>query len=423
MNSRCLSLLCLAAFASVSTPADDFPQWRGPNRDGISLETGLLKSWPKEGPKLLWQVKSAGGGFSTPSVANEQVVLLGDEGLENEFVKALSVADGKELWTTRIGNVGEPNQRPAYPGPRSTPTIDGDRIYVLGSDGDLVCLDQKTGKIRWQKNVRQEFGGKPGRWAYSESPLVDGDAVLCTPGGESATMVALNKMTGDTIWKAVVPGGDAAAYASIMISHADGLKQYVQFVEKGVIGVNAKDGTFLWRWDRPAQGSPANIPTPVVFEDYVFAGSGRAGGGLAKLKIQDQKAEVEQIYFEQKAPTAIGGAIKVGSELYGSASRALLCLDFLTGRIKWESGDIGAASLLFAQGLIFLHDEGNGQVVLIEASPESYRERGRFTPPDMPELGRSKSWAYPVIANGRLYIRNLNMLWCFDIRDRSVATR
>jgi outer membrane protein assembly factor BamB len=401
---------------------DDWPQWRGPNRDGISRETGLLKEWAKDGPKLLWQVKNVGGGYSTPAVVGDKVFVLGNEGLENEFVKALSTADGREVWTSRIGNVGEPKQQPAYPGTRSTPTVDGEWVYALGSDGDLACLAKATGKPRWQKNLRTEFGGKPGRWAYSESPLVDGDAVVCTPGGENATLVALNKRTGDVIWKAVIPDNQAASYASIMISHAGGLKQYVQFIEKGIVGVDAKTGKFLWRWDRPAQGSPANIPTPVIFEDYVYAGSGRAGGGLAKLNVKDGAVEVQTVYFEQKMPTAIGGAIKVGSELYGTASKAMLCLDFLTGQLKWENGGIGAASLCFAQGMFYLHGE-NGEVALVEASPEGYREKGRFTPPEMPDRGRSASWAYPVVSNGRLYIRDLGSLWSYDVRDRELALR
>lgn len=405
-----------------SLRADDYPQWRGPNRDGISRETGLLKQWPKEGPKQLWQGKNMGGGYSTPAVVGDQLFVLGNEGLENEFVKALATADGKEFWTTRIGNVGEPKQQPPYPGTRSTPTVDGDSLYVLGSDGDLACLDKSSGKARWQKNARAEFGGKPGRWAYSESPLIDGDALICTPGGESATMVALNKKTGEVIWKCAVPGGDAAGYASIVVSQAGGLKQYIQFVEKGVIGVEAKSGKFLWRWDRPAQGSPANIPTPVVFEDYVFAGSGRAGGGLAKLNVKDGAVEVQQIYFEQKVPTAIGGAIKLGKELYGTTAQAMLCLDALTGQLKWEDRALGAAALCFADGRLYLHAE-NGDVALVEASPEGYREKGRFTPAELPDRGRSKSWAYPVVANGRLYIRDLGTLWCYDIRERGVALR
>ena len=402
--------------------AEDWAQWRGPSRDGISRESGLLKEWPKEGPKLLWQFKEAGGGYSTPSVVGERIYFLGNEGLENEFVKALTVRDGKEVWEKRIGKVGEPQQRPAYPGARSTPTIEGEALYAFGSDGDLVCMETATGKVRWQKNVRTEFVGKPGRWAYAESPLIDGEAVVVTPGGESATMLALNKKNGEVVWKSAVPGGDAAAYASIVIANVGGTKQYVQFVEKGVIGADAKGGKFLCWYNPPGQGSPANIPTPFVFENYVFAGSGRAGGGLIKIIANDGKFETEPVYFEQKMPTGIGGVVKLGKELYGTTGRAMLCLDFLTGQIRWEEGGIGAASLCFADGRLYLHGE-NGDVALVEPSAEGYKEKGKFTPKDAPDRGNSKAWAYPVVANGRLYIRDVNSVWCYDIKGGAVALR
>jgi outer membrane protein assembly factor BamB len=201
-----------------------------------------------------------------------------------------------------------------------------------------------------------------------------------------------------------------------------GRKQYVQFVEKGLVGVDAKDGAFLWRYDRVGQGSPANIPTPVVFEDYVFAGANRTGGALVKITEKSGKFNADEIYFASKMPTGIGGVVKVGRELYGTSGRAMLCLDFLTGQIRWEEGAIGAASSLFADGRIYLHGE-NGEVALVEATPEGYREKGKFTPPDMPERGQSKSWAYPVLANGRLYIHELGTIWCYDVSERSVALR
>lgn len=411
-----------SALLVVVVQAGDWPQWRGPNRDGISKESSLLKEWPREGPKLSWQVKGLGSGYSTPSVAKDRLYIVTNEGLDDEFVKCLSTTDGRQLWSTRIGKVGEPNQRPSYPGARSTPTVDGDSLFVLSSDGDIACIEAANGKIRWQKNVRSEFGGKPGRWAYSESPLVDGDHVICTPGGESATLLALNKKSGDVVWKSAVPGGDGAGYASIVTGNIAGRKQYVQFVEKGLVGVDAKDGAFLWRYDRVGQGSPANIPTPVVFEDYVFAGANRTGGALVKITEKSGKFNADEIYFASKMPTGIGGVVKVGRELYGTSGRAMLCLDFLTGQIRWEEGAIGAASSLFADGRIYLHGE-NGEVALVEATPEGYREKGKFTPPDMPERGQSKSWAYPVLANGRLYIHELGTIWCYDVSERSVALR
>lgn len=205
-----------------AAPAADWPQWRGPDRDGKSQEKGLLKQWPEAGPKLLWTIKDAGGGYSTPAVVGDRLYLMGNRGLDEEFVQARSVADGKLLWSVTVGKVGNPKQQPPYPGSRSTPTVDGDVLYALGSDGDLVCLATADGKQRWKKNLRTDFGGKPGTWAYSESPLVDGERLVVTPGGPDATIVALDKKSGDAVWKSAVPGGDAAGYASVIVVDAGG---------------------------------------------------------------------------------------------------------------------------------------------------------------------------------------------------------
>jgi len=239
--------------------------------------------------------------------------------------------------------------------------------------------------------------------------------LVCTPGGAEATIIALNKKSGEPIWKCAVPGGDQAAYASIIIVNAGGTKQYVQFLQKGLVGVEARTGKFLWRYDRTAQGSPANIPTPVADGDYVYSAAGRSGGGLIKLKPKDGGMEFEQVYFTPKLPTSIGGAVKVGSHLYGTTGSGLVCADFTTGNLKWQEKSVGAASLCYADGNLYLHGE-NGEVALVEANPDAYHEKGRFTPVESPDRGRSKAWAYPVVANGRLYIRDLTSLWCYDIK-------
>lgn len=410
------STFLIAVATASCVLANDWPQWRGPNRDGVSQETGLLQEWPEGGPKLLWQVQTIGQGYSTPSIVGDRVYLLANEGMENEFVQALSVNDGKRVWSTRIGTVG-PNKGPQYPGARSTPTVDGESLYALGSNGDLACLDKATGQLRWSKNLRTEFGGKPGNWAYAESPLIDGDLLLCTPGGTDATLVALRKQTGDVLWKCGVPEGDEAAYASAIVVAFGGLKQYIQFLQKGLVGVEAKAGKVLWRYERTAKGSPANIPTPVAGDGIVYSAAGMAGGGLIQLKLNDGAVEVEELAFSPKLPTSIGGAVKVGDHLYGTAGQALLCAEFKTGKLKWEERVIGAASLCYADQRFYLHGE-NGEVALIEATPEIHREKGRFTPANQPERGTAKAWTYPVVSNGRLYIRDLGSLWCYDVRKK-----
>lgn len=416
---NCLAALA-AVFLSCTLFADDWPQWRGPQRNGISRETGLLQEWPKDGPKLAWQLKDIGSGYAAPAVAGGRIFVLGNEGLEDEFVQALAVADGKRLWRTRLGKVGNPNQQPKFPAARSTPTVDGDWVYALGSDGDLACLEAATGKVRWQKSLRADFGGKPGTWAYAESPLVDGDTLLCAPGGAEATLVALNKRTGDVRWKCAVPGGSEAAYASAIVVEAGGVKQYVQMLQKGLVGVEAATGKLLWRHAQTVSKFNANIPSPVAGETGIYSAGAGTGGGLVKLKAAaGGGVEAEPVYFSPKLPTAIGGAIKLGDALYGTTAQSLLCVEFATGNVKWEERALGAAALCYADGRFYLHAE-SGEVALVEATPAGYREKGRFTPPDPPArvAAMEKAWAYPVVANGRLYIRDHDRLWCYDVKGR-----
>ncbi len=408
-----MSVLLLGIFV-LPASAVDWPQWRGPERNGISAETGLISEWPAEGPKLLWQAKNVDDGYSTPAVVGDRMYLMSNKGMDDEFVQARSVEDGEQTWAVRVGKVG-PNQGPQYPGARSTPTVDGDALYALGSDGDLACLAVADGSVRWQKNLRSDFGGAPGKWAYSESPLIDGDTLVCTPGGTEATIVALNKKSGEVIWKCAVPEGDEAGYASAIVVDAGGIKQYVQFLAKGLVGVEAKTGKFLWRYDKTAKGSPANIPTPVAQDALVYSGSNRGGGGLVELKVGGEGIEATELYYATKLPTSIGGAIKVGDYLYGTNSGGLMCVDFKTGDVKWQDRSVGAGSLCFAEGLLYLHGE-KGDVALVEADSEGYHEKGRFTPPEQPDRGKSQAWAYPVVANGRLYIRDLGTLWSYDVK-------
>jgi len=410
-----LVVTCLLALASAS--AADWPQWRGPNRNGVSQEKGLRKEWPKEGPPLLWKATGIGKGYSTPAVLGDRLYLDGSEGVDNEFVEALAVKDGAKIWSTRLGAVGIPKQQPNFPTARSTPTVENDFLYALGSDGDLVCAGTASGKIKWKKSLGTDFGGKPGHWAYAESPLVDGDTLVCTPGGRQATIVALNKKTGEVLWKCPLPEGDDAAYSSAIIVEVGGIKQYVQLLQKGLVGVDAKTGKFLWRYSKPVSVFDANIPTPVAGDGIVFAGAAGTGGGAVKLKGEDSKFDPEQLYFGPKYPTAIGGAVKVGNVLYGTTGQALECLEFATGQIKWDDRSIAPASICYADGLLYLHGE-SGDVALVEASPDGYHEKGRFAPNDQPAKANAmeKAWAYPVVANGRLYIRDHESLWCYNVK-------
>jgi outer membrane protein assembly factor BamB len=417
----CLGAASLPAPPAAAAPAADWPQWRGPQRAGTSPERGLLKQWPAAGPRLLWQVNDIGDGYSTPVAVGSRIYLMSNRGMDNEFVAALSVKDGKPVWTTRVGNVGNPDMNPPYAKARSTPTVDGDFLYALSSDGDLACLEAKSGKIRWQKNIRKEFGGVPGDWAYAESPLVDGDLVVVTPGGAQATMAALDKRTGATVWKSAIPDGGPAGYASAIAVEGGGRRQYVQLLPKGLVGVDARTGQFLWRHKEAAKG-PAQYFTPIGRGEHVYCGALGVGGVLLRLKPEGGGAVAEQVYFTRGLPNGIGGAVVVGDHIYGTeAGGKLVAAEFMTGKMKWQAESLGWASVAYADGHLYVHGV-NGDFALVEATPEGYREKGRFTPPAQPakkKVGQfpEMSFAYPVIANGRLYIRDLGTLWAYDIKS------
>lgn len=427
---RRLALIGLGiACGSAALTAADWPQWRGPNRTGISAETGLLRDWPAGGPPLAWRVDNVGDGFSTPSVVGDRLYLVVNEGLADEYVRALNVTDGRTVWSTRVGRVGNPDQQPAYPGARSTPTIDGDALYALGSDGDLVALDLKTGSLRWKKQLRTDFGGVPGEWAYAESPLVDGEQLVVTPGGKTP-LVALNKRTGAVIWRAAASGSllstlfgaEPAGYASVAVVQVGRVRQYVTFLEKGLVAVDATSGAMLWRDDRTAQGSAANIPTPVVGGNGIVYHATAQSGGAAVRVVNQGSGATQRLYAEKRLPGANGGSVLLGGTMYGTNTASLMAVDFATGAVKWQARGIGTASIAAADGLLFLHGE-NGDVAMVEPNPTAYREKGRFTPQNQPQrrgggapTGPSQAWAHPVVANGRLYIRDLNTLWAYDVR-------
>jgi outer membrane protein assembly factor BamB len=421
-----ICLVCAVALhaakknVSVKQP-HDWPQWRGQNRDAASSETDLLTEWSKQGPPLAWEARNLGGGFSSVAVSGGKVFTMGDRGDEQQVI-ALDEKTGKELWA---GKVGPPWKGRRGPGPRGCPAVDGGRVYALGTDGDLVCLDEATGAEHWHKNLPRDFGGRMmSGWGYSESPLVDGGQVICTPGGKKATLVALNKETGDTIWEASVPQGDGAAYSSAIVADINGQRQYIQFLQRGVVGVSAKDGKFLWRYDKPANGT-ANCATPLCHADFVFAASAYGkGGGLVKLIGADDSIKAKEVYSTKQIKNHHGGMVLVDGYLYGAnggngETPALVCLEFQTGKVMWEARKAGKGSLAYADGHLYYRTE-NGPVVLVDASPKAYTERGRF---NQPERKNAPAWAHPVLANGKLYLRDQDILLCYDVKQHQRSTR
>ncbi|HEX5272862.1 MAG TPA: PQQ-binding-like beta-propeller repeat protein [Gemmataceae bacterium] len=425
----CGLTLMFAACAHAAEIADsrpkpfDWPQWQGPDRTAVSKETGLLKEWPKAGPPLVWKAKGLGGGFSTPSVAAGRIFGMSYRG-DDEGVWALDEATGQELWWTRIAKAGKVGHGE---GSRCTPTVDGELVYALGTGGDLVCLNVKDGKEVWHKNLQADFKGRMmSGWGYSESPLIDGDKLICTPGGKEATLVALNKKTGELIWKAPVPGGDGAGYASAIPVDFAGRREYVQFLGKGVVGVEAESGKFLWRYDHPANGT-CNAETPIYHDGYVFASSAyNAGGGLAKLSSgSDGAVKAEEVWFTNKQMrNHHGGVILLDGYLYGAnggnEGGFLICLDFKTGKVMWDERDkpgrrgVSKGSVALADGRVYYRQE-DGTMILFEPSPKEYLERGRFQQPDR---SRAPAWSHPVIANGKLYLRDQDVLFCYDVKAK-----
>ena len=404
MKSRWLLLVALGAFP-LAAAAADWPQWRGPQRDGLSRETGLLPEWPKEGPKLLWQVKDVGAGYSTPAVVGDRIYLLSNKGTDDEFTQALDAKDGSQLWSVRLGKSG-PNKGPQYPGARSTPTVDGDVLYALGSDGDLACLETAKGEALAQE--------PPHRLRRSARPVglrrVAADRRRCAGlharrQREHHRRAEQEDRRSDLAFAA--PKGDQAAYASVIIVEVGGVKQYVQFLQNGLVGLDANTGKLLWHYDKTAQGSMANIPTPVAHDGYVYSAAGMSGGGLVHLKADKGDIAADPIYFDSDLPNCVGGSVHIGDYLYGANSaRGLLSVEFATGKTKWEEKSLGAGSVCAADGRLYFHGE-DGQVALAEATPDGYHNKGRFTPPDPPSRpNKAKAWAYPVIANGRLYVRD-----------------
>lgn len=411
-----LAALCfwLTTFAAAPAPRSqnfDWPQWQGQDRTAISRETGLLKEWPKEGPPLAWKLDTLGGGYSTPSIAAGRIFGMSYRG-DDEIVWALDEKTGKEIWTTKIAKA---NRNVGYnEGSRCTPTVDGDVLYALGVSGDLVCLKTASGDEVWHKNLPKDFDGKVGGWKYSESPLIDGDKLLCTPGGKKATLLALNKKTAETIWMAAVPGGDEAAYSSIVAADVDGQREYIQFLGGGVVGVTADEGKFLWRYSKPSAG--INCSTPVYHDQRVYAAAAYSkGGGLVKLIRDGDKVKAEEEYFHKNMENHHGGLVLLDGYLYGEGSGKLVCMEFKTGKEMWRADKPGKGSIAYADGQLYYRNEG-GPIFLVEANPKAAVIHGRF---EQPKRSRNSAWPHPVIANGKLYIRDQQYLYCYDVKEKN----
>ena len=393
----------LLFLTNVSAQNSDWPQWRGPNRDGVSKETGLLKQWPAEGPPLVWKAVGAGKGYSSLAIAGGRIYTMGVRG-DSEYVIAFDVATGKEVWATTNGKRYRDDRGD---GPRGTPTVDGDRLYALGGNGDLSCIETKTGRVAWAINILEKFGGQNPNWGISESPLVVGDKLLVNAGGADASVVALNKKDGSVIWKSQ---SDAAGYSSAMPIQIGSTTQVVFFTDKRALGVDLKDGRLLWQYEKAANRT-ANVATPVVKGNRVFISSDY-GTGAALVEIKAD-GTAQEIYFTREMRNHHSSSILVGDYLYGFSSGVLTAMRFDTGEVAWRDRSVGKGSLVYADGHLYAFSE-NGVVGLIEATPTGYLEKGRFRI----QQDSLPTWTHPVIAGGRVYVRDQNTIYAYDVKAK-----
>ncbi|HMP00874.1 MAG TPA: PQQ-like beta-propeller repeat protein [Gemmatales bacterium] len=386
----------------------DWPQHRGPARDAIAAPQRLLAAWPADGPPLMWKQGGNGVGYSGPAIVGNRLVLLGMVG-DKEVVIARSLADGGEVWRTTIGPV---YHNDFGDGPRSTPTIDGAWVYALGASGDLACLSLATGTVRWQMNILQTFEGENITWGISESPLVVGARIFVTPGGRRATMVALDKESGKVLWQGKDPGREIepAGYASPIAITVDGEEQVTTFTSQGAVGFRLADGAFLWRYDQVANGT-ANIATPLWQGGKLFFTSDY-GTGCALLEPSGSGAK--EVYFNKNLKNHHGGVVANGGYVYGFDASVLTCLELETGAVQWRHRSVGKGSVALADGLLYLFSE-NGVVGLARPVPSGYEEISRFT---LESKSNQKTWTHPVLAHGRLLLRDQDQLWCFDVAAR-----
>lgn len=417
---------CLFALCSMVTvvSAADWPQWRGPERTGLSTDVGLLKDWNAKPPKLLWTAEGLGSGYASVAVVGGRTYTTGNLA---EAQAVICIDDsGKVAWSRKVTDVLPSHQRD---GARSTPSIDGDRLYAIASSGKIVCLKIADGSEVWSRDFKDWNGRMMSGWGFSESPLVDGNLVLCTPGASDATIVALDKLTGKEIWRTKSPpsrgssGKDGAGYSSIVVSNACGVKQYVQLVGRGLIGVRADGGEFLWQYNRIANGT-ANIPTSIVEGDFIFCSSGYRDGGAALLKLvkEDAGIRADEVYYH---PANVlqnhhgQMVLKDGYVYFGNKHNSgfPVCVELATGKIAWGGSErgpgSGSAAVTYADGHVVFRFQ-SGEVSLIEATPSAYRLKGTFTPA---YVGRNPCWAQPVVVNGKLYLRDQDKLLCYDVRE------
>jgi outer membrane protein assembly factor BamB len=406
---KCLVLFAILLVSGTSWAEGPWPQWQGPQRDAVAVETGLLQDFPEGGPPRLWLFDQCGLGYSGPAIVGGKLYILGSRD-KTDYLLCLDVATGQEEWVAKLG---ESYENDWGDGPRSTPSIVDGRIYALAPRGTLYCLELSDGKIVWEKSM-QDLGGAIPTWGYAESPLVLGDRVFCTPGNNQGAIAAFDKSTGELVWQSKGLT-DVAHYSSLISTQHQGRTVLVQLLFKELVGVAADDGSTLW--SVPFPGNVAVIPTPIVSQDRVYATAGY-GGGCIQIKMNDDQPDV--VYENKNMSNHHGGVILLDGKLYGySEGKGWMCQDFETGEIVWREREaLGKGCIAYADGRFYCLSEDSGELVMIAASPDGWEEHGRFTLTPQTQLRkpRGKIWTHPVIADGRLYLRDQELLFAFDVK-------
>ena len=398
-------ILSLSAVAS-NRAFDDWPQWRGLKRDGISAERGLLKDWPAGGPPVAWRAAGAGTGYSSFSAAHGRIYTLGARG-GTEYLMAYDAATGKKTWETAHGRQFS-NDR--GDGPRSTPTVDGDRLYTFGGSGDMSVVDAATGKVFWKINLLEKLGGTNIQWGLSESPLVLSDRILVSPGGRGASIVALSKTDGSVIWKSL---SDEPGYSSAVLHEAGGVREAIYFTGERALGIDVDTGKLLWSYNQVANRT-ANVATPIVRGNFVFLSSDYGtGAALLELTPGSKSIAAKQVYFTREMRNHHASSVLIGDYLYGFSDAILTAMKFDSGQVAWRDRSVGKGSVVFVDERLYLYSE-EGVVGLAEANPAGYREHGRF----QIKTGGAPTWSHPIVSNGKLFIRDQDNIYAFDVRQR-----
>ncbi len=412
-----IAMSILLTVSVMETKAQDWPQWRGPDRNDVSKETSLNLNWSTQKPSITWTFREAGAGYSAPTIVGTTLYCQGAMD-NNGFAFALDTKTGNLKWKQALGTETVPDRENC---PRGSVTVDGNKLYLIRGIGQIHCLSAADGKVLWQKDFTKDFNGKlMSRWGFSESPLVDGNLVICTPGGVDGTMVALDKNTGALVWRCK-EWTDDAGYSSPIVAEVDGVRQYIQQSAKGVAGVSAKDGKLLWRVEIPGYRT-AVIPTPIYQDHLVYVTAGyNAGCNCLRLTKEGDGTKAETVYANKGLGNQHGGVVLMNGHVYGhSDASGWVCQNLKTGETAWSLRNkegVNRGAVLGVDGHLILLDERSGMVGVIAASPDGWKELGKMDFPERTQIQTTDNmiWAHPVVSHGKLYLRDHDLLFCYDL--------